>query len=89
MDADNGDSVDHETALLIHRVIKDHFHRCTIIEIVHMLDMIEDYDKVAVMQGGKVVEFDAPKVLLSRPSALRSLYNARQYQSREDVISPA
>lgn len=32
-----------------------------------------DYDKVAVFEGGKVVEFDSPQELMKRESKFQSL----------------
>lgn len=58
-------------------VIRKHFSRQTIISIAHKLDTILDYDKIAFMDQGRVVEFDRPQALLSREnSAFKSLFNS-------------
>lgn len=58
-------------------VIRKHFKDQTIIAIVHKLDIILDYDKIAFMDQGRVVEFDTPQALLSmEESAFKSLYNS-------------
>ncbi|KAJ5950082.1 hypothetical protein N7454_001666 [Penicillium verhagenii] len=70
-------SVDSESENLMQSVIRKHFKDQTIIAIVHKLDTILDYDKIAVMDKGRVVEFDRPQALLSmRESAFKSLYNS-------------
>lgn len=58
-------------------VIRKHFKDQTIIAIAHKLDTILDYDKIAFMEQGRVVEFDKPQALLSmEESAFKSLYNS-------------
>lgn len=61
--------------MLMQSVIRGHFKNQTIIAIVHKLHTILDFDKVALMENGRIVEFDTPQVLLSRKgSALKDLY---------------
>jgi ATP-binding cassette subfamily C (CFTR/MRP) protein 1 len=40
------------------------------------LNTILDFDRIALLSDGKLVEFESPKVLLSRPSVFRDLYNS-------------
>lgn len=62
--------------MLMQNVIRDHFKNQTIIAIVHKLHTILDFDKVALMENGRIVEFDTPKALLSRKgSAFKILYD--------------
>ncbi|KAJ5885116.1 hypothetical protein N7495_009626 [Penicillium taxi] len=69
-------SVDSETDMLMQTVIRDHFKNQTIIAIVHKLHTILDFDKVALMDNGQIVEFDTPKALLSREgSAFKILFD--------------
>ena len=49
-------------------VIREDF-KCTIITIAHRIQTLMDYDKVAVFEAGKVVEFDSPKELMKQPSS--------------------
>ncbi|KAF7853664.1 hypothetical protein EAF04_010655 [Stromatinia cepivora] len=69
-------SVDHETDEKIQRVIRDAFAGKTIIAVAHRLDTILDFDKIAVMDQGMLVEFDKPEVLLERESVFKKLYRA-------------
>ena len=57
-------NVDFKTDRLIQDVIRSRFKDSTVITIAHRLNTIMDYDKVLVMDQGRVVEFDKPEVLL-------------------------
>lgn len=62
-------SVDYVTDELISQTIRKEFAESTIITIAHRLRTIIDYDKVMVMDQGRIAEFDDPSVLLSNPSS--------------------
>lgn len=63
-------------------VIRTHFKHQTIIAIAHKLDTVLDYDKIAFMEQGRVVEFDTPKALLSREgSAFKVMFNSFRHPS--------
>ena len=57
-------NVDFATDRLIQETIRSKFDRCTVITIAHRVDTILDYDRVLVLEGGEVVEFAKPEVLL-------------------------
>lgn len=57
-------NVDYKTDRLIQEVIRNRFKDSTVLTIAHRLNTIMDYDKVLVMDQGRVVEFDKPEVLL-------------------------
>jgi ABC-type multidrug transport system fused ATPase/permease subunit len=59
-------AVDLQTDELIQRTIRKEFSDCTIVTIAHRLNTIMDYDKVIVMDKGKVVEYDSPNNLLNK-----------------------
>ncbi|TAQ85919.1 hypothetical protein B7494_g5754 [Chlorociboria aeruginascens] len=70
-------SVDAKTDELMQRVIRERFSSYTIIAVAHKLDSILDYDKVALLDHGSLVEFDSPYDLLQDPSsAFYKLYNS-------------
>lgn len=62
-------------------VIRSRFAEQTVIAIVHKLDSILDFDKIAFLHKGRVVEFDTPMNLLSRQdSAFKALYESARHQ---------
>lgn len=54
-----------KTDELIQRKIKENFKNSTVFTIAHRLNTIADYDKVLVMDKGKVAEYDTPFKLLA------------------------
>jgi ABC-type multidrug transport system fused ATPase/permease subunit len=68
-------SVDGEADQLISRVLKHEFCNSTVISIAHRLQTIAGFDRVAVLADGRLVDFDRPINLLSRPSLFRQMVN--------------
>ncbi|OXG54431.1 cadmium ion transporter [Cryptococcus neoformans Th84] len=67
-------SVDDETDALIQRIIQNHLKGVTLISIAHRLHTLAYYDRILVLDGGRVVEFDSPLVLFDiRDSIFRQL----------------
>ena len=60
----HGLQVDTATDALIQRTIRTAFAQCTVLTIAHRLDTIADYDRVMVLAGGRVAEFEAPATLM-------------------------
>ncbi|KAH8881037.1 P-loop containing nucleoside triphosphate hydrolase protein [Thozetella sp. PMI_491] len=70
-------SIDAHTEEIIQRLIRKKFANHTIIAVAHRLETIMDFDKVAVLDAGRLVEFDSPYALLDVPgSAFAALYSA-------------
>uniref|UniRef100_A0A1I8B7Y0 ABC transmembrane type-1 domain-containing protein n=1 Tax=Meloidogyne hapla TaxID=6305 RepID=A0A1I8B7Y0_MELHA len=63
-------AIDPETDSRIQLSIRSHFKKCTILTIAHRLNTIIDYDRVLVMDAGKVAEFDSPNILLKDSDSL-------------------
>lgn len=57
-------NVDPQTDGLIQSTIRKKFEECTVLTIAHRLHTVMDSDRVLVMDGGKLVEFDHPYTLL-------------------------
>uniref|UniRef100_A0A2S2P6Y7 Multidrug resistance-associated protein 4 n=1 Tax=Schizaphis graminum TaxID=13262 RepID=A0A2S2P6Y7_SCHGA len=57
-------NVDHRTDALIQNTIRNKFQMCTVLTIAHRLNTVIDSDKILVLDGGTVVEFDHPYRLL-------------------------
>jgi len=67
-------SVDGETEALMQDIIDTTFKDCTVLAVMHRLTHITRYDKVALLDEGRLVEFDTPERLLSRESRFARLY---------------
>ena len=63
-------SIDNETDRLIQEMIRENFKTTTILTIAHRLNTIMDSDRVLVLDDGRVMEYDTPKVLLERDGSL-------------------
>ncbi|KAM5342367.1 hypothetical protein ACJ41O_013333 [Fusarium nematophilum] len=66
-------SVDTQTDARIQEVIRSEFTDCSVIMIAHRIDTLLDFDKVAVLDRGTLVEFGAPRELLA--DAQKCIYN--------------
>jgi len=67
-------AVDLETDEIVQATIRREFSHCTVVTIAHRINTILDCDKVAVLSGGTVVEFDSPQALMeNEDSAFASL----------------
>lgn len=62
-------------------VVKDRFKECTVLSVAHRLETILDFDKVLVLDNGKIVEEGNPRALLNRPSAFKALYESSGHTS--------
>ncbi|KAG0227715.1 hypothetical protein BGW41_003704 [Actinomortierella wolfii] len=63
-------SVDVQTDELIQRTIRTEFHDRTILTIAHRIKTVMDYDKILVLDQGRVQEFASPAELLQRESSM-------------------
>ena len=78
-------NVDHKTDQLIQRTVRTKFKHCTVITIAHRLNTIIDYDRVLVLENGRVVEFDKPAKLLQNAGGQFSrLYNSYDHDADEN-----
>lgn len=57
-------NVDHETDRLIQKTIRASFGKSTVITVAHRIETIMDSDRVLVLGGGEVLEFDSPDKLM-------------------------
>lgn len=69
-------NVDAETEELMQSLIDTQFKGCTVISVMHRLKHVTRYDKVAVMDAGELVEFDAPDALLAGDSKFAEMYKS-------------
>ncbi|RXW18905.1 hypothetical protein EST38_g6949 [Candolleomyces aberdarensis] len=62
-------SVDYATDELISKTIRQEFAESTILTIAHRLRTVIDYDRVMLLDQGRIIEFDKPSTLLSDSSS--------------------
>ncbi|GFO06113.1 canalicular multispecific organic anion transporter 1 [Plakobranchus ocellatus] len=63
-------AVDLETDELIQKTIRSQFSGCTVLAIAHRLNTVMDYDKIMVMDKGRVSEFASPADLLANTDSI-------------------
>ncbi|KZF23306.1 multidrug resistance-associated protein [Xylona heveae TC161] len=69
-------SLDAETDAKVQKVIREALHDCTVLMVAHRIHTVLDFDQVAVMDNGRVVEAGHPSVLLGKPdSTLSKLFH--------------
>ncbi|KAI0371903.1 multidrug resistance-associated ABC transporter [Pilatotrama ljubarskyi] len=79
-------SVDVETDAKVQRTIQTEFSSSTLLCIAHRLNTIVYYDRILVMDAGKVAEFDTPLNLFDKEDSIfRSLCNEANL-SRADIL---
>ncbi|GMF41051.1 unnamed protein product [Phytophthora fragariaefolia] len=74
-------NVDQESDKLIQQTMKESFGGgdCTVLCIAHRIETIMDSDKILVLDGGEVVEYDTPSALLQlKDGIFQSLVESRR-----------
>ncbi|MCJ1396079.1 hypothetical protein MMC18_008967 [Xylographa bjoerkii] len=75
--------IDPTTNAIIQGVIREEFRDRTVIMIAHSLQSLADFDRVFVLDSGRLVEAGAPRDLLNdEGSAFRALYYAIQGETK-------
>ncbi len=68
-------SIDYKTDAIIQEIIKEKFKHCTVLTIAHRINTIINYDKIACLKKGVLVEFGAPQDLIKNRGLFYSLVN--------------
>jgi len=68
-------SVDIETDRAMQRIIREDFKNRTVIAVAHRLETILDFDRIVVLDQGRLIEQGSPDYLLKSDSAFRNLYD--------------
>ena len=63
-------SVDFETDAKIQQTIREEFANSLLITIAHRIRTIIDYDRLIVLDKGKIVEFDSPAALIEKEGGI-------------------
>ncbi|KAJ3955412.1 hypothetical protein N0V92_008076 [Colletotrichum tropicale] len=67
-------SLNDDSSHVIDEVLRSWLKDWTIIAIAHKLESIVDFDRVVVVDAGKLIEYGRPKELLERDSSFKALY---------------
>ncbi len=72
-------ALDNKSQARIQRLIESRWKgRCTVISVVHRLDAIHSFDRVAVMKAGKMIEYGAYTELMEKKGVLYELVSGRR-----------
>ncbi|KAK1994906.1 P-loop containing nucleoside triphosphate hydrolase protein [Colletotrichum falcatum] len=71
-------SLDQATEQVVQDLIRSEFRRWTVVVVAHRLKAVVDFDKVATLQDGRVVEFDHPKTLLEKGGVFASMWKLQE-----------
>jgi ABC-type multidrug transport system fused ATPase/permease subunit len=63
-------AVDMNTDLLIQRTIQEEFKDSTVLTIAHRLNTVMDYDRIIVLDNGRIKEFDTPTNLMANKKSV-------------------
>ncbi|XP_012946646.1 multidrug resistance-associated protein 1 [Aplysia californica] len=63
-------AVDLETDELIQQTIRHCFKECTVLTVAHRLNTIMDYDRIIVLDAGRISEFDTVEKLLENKESV-------------------
>lgn len=62
-------NIDVRTESIIQQAMTNAFKGNTVITIAHRLNTVINSDRILVLEGGQVKDFDSPKVLLSNKNS--------------------
>lgn len=85
-------SVDSMNELEIHRNIFEYFADRCIVASIHRLHLLQLFDHVYVLEGGKLIEHGPPEQLMEGPGRLAEmwrLYRKTQAETARHPVSPA
>ena len=51
----------------------------TVISVIHRLDMLPSFDRVAVLKDGKIIEWGKPEELIAQKGALHELIHGKSH----------
>ncbi|KAF7299044.1 hypothetical protein MIND_00852700 [Mycena indigotica] len=81
-------AIDFETDALIQRTLRNEFKGTTIITVAHRLQTVMDYDRIIVLDAGRLAEFGSPEELILQEKGLfRSM--VEDSIDRDDLVALA
>jgi ABC-type multidrug transport system fused ATPase/permease subunit len=76
-------NIDVKTESIIYKAMNEAFKNSTVITVAHRLNTVINSDRILVLEGGLLKEYDNPQVLLKNPNSFfASLYNESQKESK-------
>jgi ATP-binding cassette, subfamily C (CFTR/MRP), member 1 len=69
--------VDEATENIIREALKREFADSTVVEVLHRLDAVLEYDELVMMRDGTVAEVGSPGELPGTDSLFRQTWNSR------------
>ncbi|KAF8217977.1 P-loop containing nucleoside triphosphate hydrolase protein [Mycena galopus ATCC 62051] len=79
-------SIDVETDQAIQQTLRSSFGSATIITIAHRISTVRDYDRILVLDNGRVVENGSPDKLLEIPGGIfRRLLHGEESEEADDL----
>lgn len=76
-------NIDVKTEATIYKAMNEAFKNSTVITVAHRLNTVINSDRILVLEGGLLKEYDNPQVLLKNPNSFfASLYNESQKESK-------
>ena len=63
-------NVDYATERLIHETIKKQLEDCTVLTIAHRMTNVMDYDRILVLDRGRLMEFNTPETLIGQKDSM-------------------
>jgi len=70
-------ALDNKSQTRIQKLVENWKGSCTVISVIHRLDMLPSFDKVAVMRNGKIIEWGEPEKLMADKGALHELIHGK------------
>jgi ATP-binding cassette, subfamily C (CFTR/MRP), member 1 len=62
----------------VQSLVRAQFKDWTAVVIAHRLETIVDFDKILVLEDGRIVEYGNPQQLLQRDGVFKSLWNHQE-----------
>ncbi|KAJ3028319.1 UNVERIFIED_CONTAM: hypothetical protein HDU68_001934 [Siphonaria sp. JEL0065] len=63
-------NVDYETDAMIQKALREDFKETAILTIAHRLNTVMDFDRILVLDQGKIAEFDSPRALVENEETI-------------------
>jgi len=71
-------ALDNASQARIQSLVENWKGSTTVISVIHRLDLLPSFDKVAVMKSGKIIEFGEPETLIANQGVLYELIHGKK-----------